>query len=96
LSEIGYNHPEVTIMGTKQGSKPEPRTLPRKFFTVPEVARYLRKSPRTVIYWLREGKLRGKRIGGRDWLIAEEDLARFLEECPPRPGEAEEWPPSLE
>ncbi len=50
--------------------------------TVPEVAERLRVSTATVTNWLREGRLRGYRIGGTKagWRIESEDLERFIAE----------------
>lgn len=48
--------------------------------TVPEVADRLRVSTATVTSWLRDGRLRGYRIGGTKagWRIEESDLDRFI------------------
>ena len=39
--------------------------MPDRFITVQEAADQLRVHPQTVRLWLREGKLRGRLIGGR-------------------------------
>jgi excisionase family DNA binding protein len=39
--------------------------MPDRFLTVQEAAEQLRVHPQTVRLWLREGKLRGRLIGGR-------------------------------
>lgn len=44
-----------------------------------EVADRLREHPRTVLRRLRSSELRGHKIG-RQWLISEDDLQRFLDE----------------
>jgi len=50
--------------------------------TVPEVADRLRVSAATVTNWLREGRLRGYRIGGTKagWRIEGADVERFIAE----------------
>jgi excisionase family DNA binding protein len=51
------------------------------WLTVEEVAERLRVSPQVVRYWLKDGRLRGLRLGDRaGWRIAPEDLAAFIEE----------------
>jgi len=54
-----------------------------RLLPLPEVARRLNRNPVLVRRWLREGRLRGVKYG-RDWLIAERDLARFRAEQPER------------
>jgi excisionase family DNA binding protein len=50
--------------------------------TVPEVADRLRVSTATVTNWLREGRLRGYRLGGTKagWRIEVSDLDKFIAE----------------
>lgn len=50
--------------------------------TVPEAARRARRNPETVRRWIREGKLRARKVGTQH-VIEEQDLEPFL---------AEEWP----
>ncbi|MGD9893134.1 MAG: helix-turn-helix domain-containing protein [Dehalococcoidia bacterium] len=51
-------------------------------FTVGEVAARLRVSTATVTNWLRDGRLRGYRIGGTraGWRVEANDLDRFIAE----------------
>jgi excisionase family DNA binding protein len=51
-----------------------------RLLTVAEVAGRLRTHPETVRRWMREGKLRGVRLGGPKlgWRVAEAELERFL------------------
>ena len=51
-----------------------------KLLTVPEVATQLRITPKTVHRWLREGKLQGVRLGGKNvgWRIAQGDVDRLV------------------
>jgi excisionase family DNA binding protein len=48
--------------------------------TVPEVAERLKISPLTVRQWLREGKLKGVRLGGprAGWRIPASEVDRLL------------------
>ena len=51
-----------------------------RFLTVPEVAERLRMNPETIRVWLREGRLRGVRPGGKraGWRIPESEVRRIL------------------
>jgi excisionase family DNA binding protein len=51
-----------------------------RLLTVAEIAERLRTHPETVRRWMREGKLRGVRLGGPKlgWRVAEAELERFL------------------
>ncbi len=44
-----------------------------RYYTVKEAAQILRVHPRTVRRWLKEGKLKGKKIG-RIWLIPKTEI----------------------
>lgn len=44
--------------------------------TVPEAARRLRKNPETIRRWIREGRLRSRRVGTQH-MLEEGDLASF-------------------
>ncbi len=54
--------------------------MPDRFMTVREAADELRVHPQTVRLWLREGKLRGRLIGGRKsgYRIAATEIERLL------------------
>ena len=54
--------------------------MPDRFLTVQEAAEQLRVHPQTVRLWLREGKLRGRLIGGRKsgYRIPTADIERLL------------------
>ena len=54
--------------------------MPAKFVTVQEAAYQLRVHPQTVRLWLREGKLRGRLIGGRKsgYRIPASEIERLL------------------
>ena len=51
-----------------------------ELYTVPEVAARLKVSTYTVLNWLRAGRLKGYRPGGRKagWRVSASDLQRFL------------------
>jgi excisionase family DNA binding protein len=61
--------------------------MPDRFLTVPEAADLLRVHQQTVRVWLREGKLRGRLIGGRKsgYRIPASEIERLLspDEAPP-------------
>ncbi len=48
-----------------------------KFYTIPEAAEAFNVTPQTVRKWIKEGKLKSKRIG-RPILITERNLKDFL------------------
>lgn len=52
------------------------------FLTVKEVAERLRVNPYTVRRWLRDGKLRGRLMGGDrgGYRVAASELVRFMNE----------------
>ena len=50
-----------------------------KFYTIPETAQALRVTPQTIRAWIKQGKLKGQRIG-RPILITENNLREFLKE----------------
>ena len=50
-----------------------------KFYTIPEAAHALRVTPQTIRAWIKQGKLKGQRIG-RPILITENNLKEFLKE----------------
>ena len=52
--------------------------MAEKLLTPEEVAEHLAVSPKSIRKWLREGKLKGVRVG-RLWWIRERDLEAFLD-----------------
>jgi excisionase family DNA binding protein len=50
-----------------------------KFYTIPETAEALNVTPQTVRAYIKQGKLKGQRIG-RPILITENNLKEFLKE----------------
>ncbi len=50
-----------------------------KLLTPPQVARHLQVNERTVTQWLRQGHLRGFKIG-KEWRVSARDLDNFLEQ----------------
>ncbi len=49
-----------------------------KFYTIQETATALRVTPQTIRAWIKQGKLKGQRIG-RPILITENNLKEFLQ-----------------
>ena len=49
-----------------------------RLLTPAEVAEYLRISRRTVVRWVREGRLRAVRVG-RQWRIPAEEVQRVVQ-----------------
>ena len=49
-----------------------------KFYTIPEAAKALQVTPQTVRAYIKQGKLKGQRIG-RPILITENNLKEFLQ-----------------
>ncbi len=50
----------------------------QKHFCVREVAKRLEKDEETIRRWLRSGKLRGVKIGGRLYFVPEAEVERAL------------------
>ena len=50
-----------------------------KFYTIAEAAQALRVTPQTSRAWIKQGRLKGQRIG-RPILITENNLKEFLQE----------------
>lgn len=51
--------------------------MDERFYTVEELAAVARVSPATVRYWLRNGRLRGVKLGNQ-WRIRHEDAEAFI------------------
>ena len=49
-----------------------------KLLTPPQVADHLQIQERTVTRWLRDGYLRGFKLG-KEWRVSSEDLQLFME-----------------
>ncbi len=49
----------------------------KHLITVSEVAERLQKSPLTITRWIKEGRIRAKKVG-RSWRISESDFETFL------------------
>ena len=49
-----------------------------KFYTIQETAAALRVTPQTIRAWIKQGKLKGQRIG-RPILTTENNLREFLQ-----------------
>jgi excisionase family DNA binding protein len=48
-----------------------------KFYTIPEAAEALHVTPQTIRAWIKQGKLKARRVG-RPILITEKNLKDFL------------------
>lgn len=48
-----------------------------RLYTVQETAELLGVTTRTILTYLKEGKLTGRKIGGK-WKMTEEELRRFM------------------
>lgn len=48
-----------------------------EYFTPEEAAKKLKIARRTVYHWLREGKIKGKKLGNM-WRISEAEIDRIL------------------
>ena len=64
--------PEVTEVG--------------KLYTPDQVAQMLQVAPRTILDWIKKGRLRGLRFG-RGWRIKASDLAAFVAQAEKAAGE---------
>jgi len=53
-----------------------------ELLTVPEVAAHFKVTPEAVRRWLRQGRIKGIRLGGdkTGWRIRESEVERFLAE----------------
>lgn len=59
-----------------------------RLLTPPQVAKHLQVNERTVTQWLRQGHLRGFKIG-KEWRVSERDFEAFLEGKANLPPETE-------
>ena len=55
--------------------------------TPSDVAKHLQMNERTVTQWLRNGHLRGFKIG-KEWRVSDVDLDAFIEASANKPSEA--------
>ena len=49
-----------------------------RFYTIQETAKALRVTPQTIRAWIKQGRIKGQRIG-RPILITESNLREFLQ-----------------
>ncbi len=54
--------------------------MAERLLTLEEVAERLAVAPKTIRDWLREGKLKGLKVG-KLWRVREQDLEAFLAEA---------------
>lgn len=50
-----------------------------KIYTMKEVSELLKVTERTLYNYIKSGKFKAKKIGGK-WMITEENLKRFIDE----------------
>lgn len=48
-----------------------------KMYTLADLAKFLKVTERTMYNYIKGGKLKGQKIGGK-WLISESNLQKFL------------------
>ena len=48
-----------------------------KIYTVPELSNLLHLTPQSVRKYLKDGKIKGKKVGTK-WLVSEEAIKNFL------------------
>lgn len=48
-----------------------------KVYTVPELAKLFKLSPQSVRKYLKEGRIKGQKVGVK-WLVSEESIREFL------------------
>jgi excisionase family DNA binding protein len=100
LSWPGEEHPPADMVAFKYAEilaavqaemGPQPPAVPShlgQLYTPDEIAQYLRVTGKTVRLWLRNGHLRGIKLGPKEWRVQQAELMRFLSAAP----EAEESP----
>ena len=54
--------------------------MTERLLTPEEVGKRLAVAPKTVRDMLREGKLKGRKLGGKLWRVREADLDEFIRE----------------
>lgn len=89
LNELRYTHPHLRPASAEAGfSSPEDRmasavarkrTMPdiSEFMTTQEAAAYLGYSAKSIQNMLRNGKLKGRRMGGRLWLVLRKSVEEY-------------------
>ncbi|MCI0614043.1 helix-turn-helix domain-containing protein [bacterium] len=57
-----------------------------RLLTPDEAAERLAVSTRTLLGWLREGKINGHKVAGKLWRVSETDLRDFIESARVQPA----------
>jgi len=75
----------MEVFGVNRGKRKGPPVLPEvtevgKLYTPDQIAQMLQVAPRTILDWIKKGRLRGLRFG-RGWRIKASDLAAFVEQA---------------
>ena len=60
--------------------------MPEEFYTVEEMADYLKVSEQTIRLWIRTGKVKAVKMG-RAWRIRSEEVRRVATDGVPEDGE---------
>lgn len=50
--------------------------MPEELYTVPQIAQMFQVTPYTVRVWLREGDMRGIKVGNGRWRVSRQELIR--------------------
>ena len=58
-----------------------------EFLTLKEVAEILRVSTQSVVIWIKAGKLKAVKPGGRRWRVRKSDLEELVEFTPKEGGQ---------
>jgi len=74
IETINYNHSQIRLIKRRKSME--------KLYSIKEAASLLSISPKTVQRWLLERRLRGVKLGGKIWRIAESALAQLIRRSP--------------
>lgn len=51
----------------------------KKYYLIEDLAKVLPFKPLTIRVYLRQGKIKGKKLSGNRWCVSEKDLLNYLE-----------------
>lgn len=77
LEKIGASEDETKLTRAKQSGIDDLKN--KEVFSVSDAAKYLSVSRPTIYTWLKEGKLKGKRVSNRKVLITRKNIDGFLD-----------------
>ena len=52
----------------------------KELYTINELADFLRVSPRTIRRYLKDGKINGFKVNGKEWRFSDEEVSRYIQE----------------